>query len=248
LYSFVRVVDDCVDVIPQQKDRFETLRQAWLTAEAAPYFKTLPQPGDTTDERIIKNIVYLSRKYNFDRAWIGAFFDSMQADFDDKTYQTLEDTLGYVYGSAEVIGLMMSSLLGLDPRAYEAARMQGRAMQYINFIRDIAEDAALGRCYFPADELKAYELDLSKEIPAANKAAFGDFMHDQLQRYDQWQTAARQGYGYLPRHLRAPIETAAEMYDWTARQIGSEPFVVFRRQVKPTKRRLVISGLINVFS
>ena len=64
--------------------------------------------------------------------------------------QKRKETLTYIYGSAEVIGLMMLAILRPDLRTGEQAKqlqkyaaLQGRAMQYINFIRDMQEDQNL---------------------------------------------------------------------------------------------------------
>ena len=69
------------------------------------------------------------------------FLGSMAADLTRRFYRTEAETLEYVYGSAEVIGLFMARIMRLPEEALPAARMLGRAMQFINFIRDAAEDA-----------------------------------------------------------------------------------------------------------
>ena len=56
----------------------------------------------------------------------------------------MEELIDYMYGSAEVVGLMMARIMGINREADFCARMLGRAMQYINFIRDIDEDGKLG--------------------------------------------------------------------------------------------------------
>jgi phytoene synthase len=151
-----------------------------------------------------------------------------------------------VYGSAEVIGLMMSRIMGLPKEAYSAAKYQGRAMQWINFIRDIQEDNELGRCYFPQDELKKYGLkNLSKTSAEQDPEAFKDFMLFQIARYDEWQSKAREGFEYIPKRLLAPLKTAVDMYDWTARQIAVEPMIVFDKKVKPSKQQVMKAAARN---
>ncbi len=73
----------------------------------------------------------------------------MEHDLSESSCETLEDVLTYIYGSAEVIGLFMARIMDLDEASFPYAAMLGRAMQYINFIRDIAEDNELGRRYLP---------------------------------------------------------------------------------------------------
>lgn len=241
LYSFVRVADDYVDWVPAQTDKFQDLRRAWERAADNKLFDTTTATSDSVDERVIKNIIYVVRKYDFDPAWIESFLDSMQADLDKKQYHSIDDTLWYIYGSAEVIGLMMSKIMGLTEEARHAAQLQGRAMQFINFLRDIDEDNQLGRCYFPQPDLQLFHLkNLSKEMAHEQPQLFCDFMRFQLVRYNQWQKEANEGFKLIPRRLRVPLQTAVDMYNWTARQIEKDPFIVFDHKVKPRKRRVLL--------
>jgi 15-cis-phytoene synthase len=248
LYSFLRVADDYVDHVPPQSRPFHMLRTAWDHAKDDAHFETDPAPDDTVDERVIKNIVGLTRTYAFDDAWIEAFWDAMQADLDSRAYKTLADSLGYVYGSAEVVGLMMAKLMGLSPEAYETAKMQGRAMQWINFIRDLKEDLERSRCYFPHEDLQRCGLGtLDEAVARAHPAAFKRFMRLELDRYHEWQAAADRGMHFMPGMLQTGLKTAVDMYNWTAAQIAKDPFVVFDRQVRPTKSQVLARGIKNLF-
>jgi len=239
LYSFVRVADDYVDTPDKDHTAFDAFCKAWDVAKDDPHLDLMRRSTDTIDERVIKNMAYLERTYALDPAWIEAFLSSMYADIEGTTYRTLDDTLGYVYGSAEVIGLIMACVMGLPEEAWAYARLQGRAMQYINFIRDIDEDCKLGRCYFARTDLDLFRLkDLTAKTARANKQLFRDFMAMQLGHYHDWQTQAREGFKYLPKEFRRGLEAAIAAYDWTAEVIAKDPLVVYERQVKPTKKQL----------
>ncbi len=156
LYSFVRITDDFVDAVPQDKKSFVQLKKSWnkIVKDGKPPSKRLH-----ADIRLaVQNMYDVYTKHTLEKAWITAFLDAMQADLSKKEYKTLKETKTYMYGSAEVIGLMMAKIIGVPESGYEAARLQGRAMQYINFIRDIAEDNTLGRQYIPSSELKKYQI------------------------------------------------------------------------------------------
>jgi len=240
LYSFVRIADNYVDEVPQQPKKLLALEKSYESASADRAFDATSHKWDDIDTRVIKNIVRLQYKYKFDKAWIEAFFKSMKMDVDNKSYKTLDDSLQYVYGSAEVIGLMMANILKLPEETYEAAKAQGRAMQWINFIRDIDEDNNLGRCYFPVSELKKYGLkSLGREEAHAKPEAFKKFMQAQIKRYRQWQKEANKGLVQLPERLQVPVKTAVDMYDWTARKIEQNPLIVFEKKVKPRKRQVI---------
>lgn len=233
LYGFVRVADNFVDAVPQQADEFRQFVSRYKEAAE----------GAFADDVIIDSFVELSRRKNFDPRWTEAFLHSMSLDLTKSTYHSLEETLEYIYGSAEVIGLFMARILDLSEESLQAAAMQGRAMQFINFIRDIAEDNDLGRTYLPMDETALP--DLRETTARARPEEFVDFLSRQLQRYKVWQAEATRGYGFLPRRYRVPIKTAGDMYNWTARHIEADPFVVFRRKMKPPKATIIFQALRN---
>lgn len=243
LYSFVRVADDYVDVVPANKKAFLALRNRWNRAYKDPHFGTATTDEDSIDERVIKNIVFVVRKYDFEIAWVEAFLDAMQADLEKRTYKTMKDTIWYMHGSAEVIGLMMAKIMGLPDEALTYAKLQGRAMQYINFIRDIQEDNTLGRCYFPETELKKFNIkDVSEKSAQLHPEQFSQFMQAQLEHYDAWQAEADKGMQYIPKRLRVPLQTAVSMYNWTGETIRRNPTIVFTEKVKPQKRHVILKA------
>jgi phytoene synthase len=235
LYGFVRVADNFVDDIPQDSEGFYRFK--------ANYQKALG--GEEIGDPIIDGFVELAKRKNFDPKWTEAFLYSMELDLSKKMYQELDETLEYIYGSAEVIGLYMSAILDLNKESSFAACRMGRSMQYINFIRDIAEDITLGRHYLPMGETELSTLEESEV--SKNKEEFLRFLRKQTERYLQWQSEAEKGYKFIPKRYRIPIKTASDMYNWTARQIFKDPFIVYKKKVKPAKWRIIFSIVKNLF-
>ncbi|MCF7953543.1 MAG: phytoene/squalene synthase family protein [Spirochaetales bacterium] len=236
LYAFVRVADNFVDEIPQNADGFYAFcreyRETWSKG-----------PGIETGDPVIDGFIELQRRKKFNPAWTEAFLHSMELDLKKSVYRTLDETLEYIYGSAEVIGLFMSRIMDLPKEADHAACMLGRAMQYINFIRDIDEDNSLGRQYLPAEYTELQ--DLSYESAKEDPREFSRFLRDEIGRYQKWQREAAAGYQYIPRQYRIPIKTAADMYAWTAKKIHQQPFIIYKKKVKPSKTRIVFRGILN---
>ena len=233
LYAFVRKADDFVDAVPQQAEAFYRFRDLYRKARTG-----LPS-GDV----IIDSFCELMQRKEFDAAWVDAFFRAMEMDLTKKMYATLEETCAYMYGSAEVIGLMMSKILGFHPDSYPHARALGRAMQYINFIRDIAEDLTLGRTYLPLAHSGLESLAF--EHTRVHRDRFIAFIRAQIAQYTEWQEFAEQGFAYIRRRYLIPIKTASDKYKWTARQIDRDPFVVYPRTVKPSVAQIIIAALKN---
>lgn len=249
LYSFVRVADNYVDEKPYNHKALLALEKLYKKSAYDADFDTNSHQENDINVLVIKNIIFLNRKYNIKDEWIYAFFDSMKQDMTPKPYKTLKDSLKYVYGSADVIGLMMSKILNLPDRALSYAEAQGRAMQWINFIRDIKEDNELGRCYFPLEDLEQFQLtDLRYETAIKYPEQFTAFMKLQIERYHQWQTIASNGYKYIPKRLRVPLITANNMYAWTAAEIAKDPFIVYSIKIKPKKSKVLYQALKNFVS
>jgi len=236
LYAFVRSADDFVDAVPQDKEGFYRFRDN--------YQRSLR--GTKAGSVVIDGFVDLMQRKNFDPEWVDAFFHSMELDLVKSVYATLDETLEYIYGSAEVIGLFMSRIMHLPPEAHDAARMQGRAMQYINFIRDIKEDLEFGRQYLP---LEGSGLEsLKYEHVCGHSGRFIEFHRKQVKLYEKWQAEAEEGYAYIPARFLVPIKTAAEMYLWTADRIMENPFIVYEKKVKPPKHVIMLKILSNMWS
>lgn len=236
LYAFVRTADNFVDQVEPDPQGFKQFRQQYQEARA----------GGEADSPIVNEFVSLSRRKQFDPDWVEAFFSAMAADLEHRPCITLQDTIKYMYGSAEVIGLMMAQIMDLPPESHKSARFLGRAMQYANFIRDIAEDDLLGRSYFPKVDLQQFGLiDLSPATAVQHPQEFDQFVQKQIDRYARWQFQAEAGFTYLPKRLLIPIKTASDMYKWTVESIAADPPVVYQKQIKPNKTRLFKHVALN---
>lgn len=239
LYGFVRKADNYVDSIPQKVNKFYEFKEKYYGAIN----------GKKTGDIVIDSFVKLAVKKNFDPEWTDAFLNSMESDITKSTYKTIDETIEYMYGSAEVIGLYMSKIMDLSAEAMKSAKYLGRAMQYINFIRDIAEDVKLGRTYMPAEEMKKYginslEYDSVKTVPEK----FNNFIKKQLSYYCSWQKKAEEGYKYIPKRYLISVKTASEMYNWTAEQIYNNPFVVYQKKVKPQISQILSTTVMNIIN
>jgi phytoene synthase len=233
LYGFVRVADNFVDSVPQDAEGFYRFRDAYRAA----------LDGTPANDEIIDPFVELAFRRRFAAEWTEAFLRSMELDLIKKTYRSLEETLEYIYGSAEVIGLYMARILELPDASLDAAMMQGRAMQYINFIRDVAEDNSFGRTYLPLDDTTLP--DLAESTARSHPQEFRRFIRAQLERYEGWQQRAEDGYLYIPKRVLVPVKTASDMYNWTARVIRDDPFLIYRKKVKPARPRIFFAVAEN---
>jgi phytoene synthase len=237
LYSFVRKADNFVDSIPQDAESFYKFKNQF----------ELSYRGTPSNDIVIESFISLMKRISIKKEWVDSFLESMEMDITKHTYENLNESVNYMYGSAEVVGLMMTRVLCLEDESVHSARMLGRAMQYINFLRDINEDIALNRLYIPKDILKKYNLtSLGIEETKAKKREFTEMMRNEIKRYFDWQREGEKGFKYIPKFLLIPIRTASDMYRYTAGEIYKDPFIIYRKKVKPSIFRIFFRALLNV--
>jgi len=171
IYGFVRVADEIVD-------SFHAYNKEKLLAD----FKK--QTYEAISEKISTNPILQSyqiavNRYNIDRDLIDAFLKSMEMDLNPKLYNNQE--IGdYIYGSAEVVGLMCLKVFCRGNqeefnKLYQPAKKLGAAFQKINFLRDIRDDYNdLGRVYFPGVDFNNFTQKQKAEIEQDIQADFDD--------------------------------------------------------------------------
>jgi phytoene synthase len=146
IYGFVRFADEIVDTFHNHD------KAALLKTFREDTHKAI-DTGVSTNP-ILHSFQYIVNKYNIEKEVIDAFLDSMEMDLSYETYNN-EMFQKYIYGSAEVVGLMCLRIFtNGDNDAYESlkapARKLGEAFQKINFLRDIKSDyIERKRSYFP---------------------------------------------------------------------------------------------------
>lgn len=237
LYAFVRIADELVDIQPQKILEFEV-----FCAQVAQ-----ARRGEATSNSFIQAFVEMEAKYNFPPQWIDAFLNSMRADITKHNYKNFQELEDYCYGSASVIGLFICAILRTDPAAYPYAKKLGTAFQLINVIRDAWEDyKELGRVYIPQNEIEAAEMtDISHIQALLHPNKFKNLISFQIERYQKLQKEGLEGLRFLPRNVRSAIQTAADMYDWTGKQILKNPFIIYRKKVRPNKTKIILTGSKN---
>ncbi|WP_051483596.1 phytoene/squalene synthase family protein [Corynebacterium vitaeruminis] len=233
LYAMVRIADEIVDgtakAAGDDREQAASLLNEYERAVLA-----APQLRFHTDP-ILHAYAMTARRCTFDPEHIKAFFASMRRDLRQNTYDA-EEFEEYVYGSAEVIGLLCVSIFvagdKLTPekrrRLDEGARRLGAAFQKVNFLRDIAEDTSqLGRTYFPG--LRGRSLD------DATKADIVQDIREDL-------GCAYQVIPELPVDARWGVQAAADLFTELTDRIDALPAseVLTSRVRVPRNKKLMI--------
>lgn len=240
LYAFVRIIDNFVDAIPQQAAEFKRFERQYHSCLA----------GNSVPESIYSDLiaafVNLQIECTFEQSWIDAFFSSMRLDLQKKTYHSLAEISEYMYGSAEIIGLCACRILSVVRVAERYACLYGRALQYINFIRDIKEDNQFGRRYLPLHNTSLP--DLSQETARAHPRDFDTFVRAQIKMYYMWITEGRRGFKFITPHARVAMLTTANIFNRIAHKIYRKPHIVFMKKVKLSRFLILLYAACNMGS
>ena len=215
IYGLVRFADEIVDT-------FHDHDKATLIAD----FRK--QTFDAIDRGISLNPILHSfqltvNQYKIDHELIHAFFNSMEMDL-QRTNYTQQGYNDYIYGSAEVVGLMcLYVFLEGDKAEFErlkpAARSLGAAFQKVNFLRDVQADYnQLDRTYFPGLDFSNFTERQKREIEADIQK---DFDH------------AYEGIMQLPGKARFGVYVAYKYYLSLFRKIKKlQPAVIMQERVR----------------
>ncbi|WP_299553003.1 phytoene/squalene synthase family protein [Seonamhaeicola sp.] len=162
IYGFVRLADEIVDSFHDYEKEILFNRFS-EDLESALKDKISLNP-------ILNAFQHTYHKYNIDRRLVDAFMTSMRLDLHKTDYLTDEEYKAYIYGSADVVGLMcLKVFVKGDDAKYEAlkdtAMSLGSAFQKVNFLRDLKADFDdLNRSYFPNTDLNNLSEASKKEI------------------------------------------------------------------------------------
>ena len=155
IYGFVRFADEIVDTM-HGWDKLYLIDKFEMDMKEALEQKISLNP-------ILNSFQLAVNKYNIPYCYIDSFMKSMKMDLDKKKYISHSETEEYVYGSANVVGLMCLKVFcdgkkGLFEELVESASMLGSAFQKVNFLRDLKTDVEdLNRTYFPDFELDTFD-------------------------------------------------------------------------------------------
>ena len=164
IYGFVRFADEIVDSFHDYD-------------KAALLDKFEADLNDALDQGISLNPIlnafqHTVKQYNIDKHLIDSFLESMKMDLEKDVYMTHDEYKSYIYGSADVVGLMCLKVFvngndNLYNELKETAMRLGSAFQKVNFLRDIKDDVYdLNRSYFPHVNLRALDPTSKQEIIA----------------------------------------------------------------------------------
>ena len=162
IYGFVRLADEIVDTFhefPKKELLNEFEEELWRSIE-----------NKISLNPILNSFQNTVNRYSIPKDLIRSFLDSMKMDLEKKEYNSVEEYKKYIYGSADVVGLMCLKVFvkgsdDLYSDLSDYAISLGSAFQKVNFLRDLKDDSnILKRVYFPNVNMDDFNEESKKEI------------------------------------------------------------------------------------
>ncbi|GAA0473765.1 phytoene synthase [Paractinoplanes deccanensis] len=239
LYGFTRYADEIVD---RTEDLPPAERAAQLTEWSDRFVAGLR--GEPVDDPLLPAVLHTIAVFDLDVDDFATFLRCMAMDLTVTSYETYDDLLDYMEGSAAVIGTMMLPILGSsDPAAArEPARQLGFAFQLTNFIRDVDEDLERGRVYLPEAHLAEFGVTRRALQRRQTTPAIRELIKYEIARAREHYAAAAPGIPMLEPASQACMRTAYALYGGILEEIEAAGYDVFAgRATVPNRRRAAVA-------
>jgi phytoene synthase len=173
MYAFMRYCDDLSDEPGATRSAIDRWRDALTEALAG-------RPGNNPTWPAFLDSV---QRYSIPHEYFYEMIEGVASDLRPRTIETFDDLYRYCYRVASVVGLTTIHIFGFtSPEALPLAEKCGIAFQLTNILRDVREDAGLGRVYLPAEDLVRFGVSVDDLRNARRTEQFGRLMEFETER------------------------------------------------------------------
>ncbi|QDT19200.1 phytoene/squalene synthase family protein [Gimesia chilikensis] len=243
LYAYMRLVDDLGDSPELSLEE----RGAALTHWRQELQRALdPQPQDQSEEfhPCLPAVVDMIQRYEIPVHYFFDVITGVESDLQPVTFQTFDDLADYCYHVAGVVGLCCIHIWGFhDDRAVEASIDCGLAFQLTNILRDLAEDADLGRVYLPQEDLHRFAYSQSDIQARVYDQRFRELMQFEVDRARLYYQNSERLFEYISPEGRRILKAMHQIYGGILNEIERLDYQVYTtRAGLPRWRKLLIAG------
>ena len=231
VYAFCREVDDVVDEVSDATAAEATL--AWWRTEIAQLFDGHPTHPVT---RALQP--FIGGKLGISEQRLSAVLDGMQVDLRQNRFLDYSALQRYAHLVAGVVGEMSAGIFGYRyPQTLQYAARLGLALQLINILRDVGDDARRGRIYLPVDEMQRFEVKASDVLAARYVEGFVPLMRYQAERARATYQEALALLPAVDRKAQRPGLMMGAIYSALLAEIEHENFQVLHQRIALTPLR-----------
>jgi phytoene synthase len=254
LYAFMRRCDDLSDnpTLPPPERRLRL--EAWLDA----FHRALA--GEATDDPVLLALTDAQRRYRIppellDQLVFGTLMDLPEEEGEECAgrllakgltvqYRSFKDLYLYCYHVASVVGLVCIKIFGY--RGSDAERLAERcgvAFQLTNIIRDVKEDAGLGRVYLPLDDLQRFELSPGDLRGSPDRERLRSLLTVEADRARDFYKSGHDLIPLISEDSQPALWVLVTIYQRLLEKIAHRRYDVYREKVRlTTLEKLTILG------
>lgn len=234
LYAFCREVDDTVDECTDAqvaRNKLNWWRQELITLVDG-------SANNPPTHPVTRALAPHMSAFGIQVRHLQAIIDGMEMDLDQTRYLDFKGLARYCWHVAGVVGICSASIFGYtDAKTLEYAEKLGLALQLTNIIRDVGEDARIGRIYLPVNELQQFNVTAADLLAGKYSDNFTQLMQFQAKRA---QAAYDEAYALLPQADRRAQRTGlimAAIYRALLDEIERDGFQVLHQRTSLTPIR-----------
>ena len=244
VYAFMRRSDDIADDAANPAEATAGLRQWRAQVEAAlgggtggaPVSAKMQPNGQdarSTVEPILPALADTVRRYNIPVCHFHALLDGTEMDQRVTRFETFGDLYQYCYRVASCVGLIVLPIFGYeDAAALVPAEACGIAFQLTNILRDVAEDARLGRIYLPLEDLRRFGVTDDDILHQRATDSFRELMRFEADRARTYYRKAEPLLGMIRADSRATLAVMIGVYAGLLDKIEARHYAVFDGRVR----------------
>ncbi len=223
IYAFMRYCDDLSDEPGATRAAIERWRAEMEDALA----------GRFSGHPVWPAFHHTVRRFRIPHEYFRAMIDGVLSDLEPREFETFDQLYRYCYQVASVVGLTTIHIFGFDTRsALPLAEKCGAAFQLTNILRDIREDAARGRIYLPAEDLRRFGLTTGDIHTGKRSQPFLNLMQFEAERARAWYNESMPLLDLIHPRSRPSLWALIGIYSRLLERIVESDYDVFARRVR----------------
>ncbi len=230
-YAYCRVVDDIADDPALPSTEKIRLLGDWKNALA-------------TGTDLPPALASLIRRRQLDPRLLHEIILGVEMDIEPQCYATYDDLRTYCWRVACAVGLVSIRIFGCtDPTSATYAEHLGHALQLTNILRDVAEDAALGRIYLPRQDLRRFQVSEASLLARQPDGDFPGLMDYEATRARALFQQARESFPHADARALIPAEAMRAIYEKLLHRMTADHFRVFEKRYRvPLWQKVLLLG------
>jgi len=234
LGEFCRLVDNLADDPDLSAERKKAALESWLRALAPEYAAELPAD--------FREMIWRRR---LDRQLLSEIVHGMLMDTEQGRYATFGELEHYCRRVASAVGLNSALIFGASGSSVERyAEELGIALQLTNILRDVSEDASLGRIYIPLEDLDRFGVSERDVLESTSSPAMIHLLNHQAERADSWFAKAELAWSEMStnqKRLMRPTRLMSAIYRELLLRMHRDRYDVLAKRYRvPVFRKFLI--------